>query len=565
MPDYAAASRQDRPVTRRSSMRCSTRGVYLPPSAFEAWFLTAAHDDRALDRSSTALPARRGGRAGGGQRGQRRLGETDVVHLVRHGEVHNPDGVLYGRLPDYHLSELGREMADRVADDLRGRDIVHLVCSPLERAQETMEPIAEALGLAGAIDGRVIEAANSSRARGSASATARCAAPSSGGTCATTFGPTWGEPYREIVARMRLAMRDARRPRPGTRRDRLATSCRSGWPGATPRAAGCGTTRASGSARWPASPRSPIVDEPGRLGRLPEPAAELLGRTGPRSSSPGRRSAHPGRLRAGTLLVLLLGVAGCSAGHGERGRRGSRATRIVGRNLTLIPPEDRQPVPEVTGPDLDGEALRPQAYPGKVVVINVWGSWCPPCAARRRPTCRRPGRETAAVRSSSASTPRTSTKARRRRFVRENKITYPSIYDPSGQTLLAFAGALPPSAIPSTLILDREGPAGGAGPRRGLHDHAGRHGQRCRGRCSGAVPSTELGRGRSGRLDGAGLPIALLAGLVSFFSPCVVPLLPGYLSYATGLSAAEVVEGRPAWPDAGRGARCSCSASRWSS
>ena len=65
-----------------------------------------------------------------------------VVHLVRHGEVDNPAGLLYGRLPDYHLSELGREMARTVAEDLRGRDIVHLRCSPLERAQETMEPIA---------------------------------------------------------------------------------------------------------------------------------------------------------------------------------------------------------------------------------------------------------------------------------------------------------------------------------------------------------------------------------------------------------------------------------------
>ena len=68
--------------------------------------------------------------------------ETTVVHLMRHGEVHNPSGVLYGRLADYHLSDLGRKMADRVAEYVTGRDIVHLVSSPLERAQETMEPIA---------------------------------------------------------------------------------------------------------------------------------------------------------------------------------------------------------------------------------------------------------------------------------------------------------------------------------------------------------------------------------------------------------------------------------------
>jgi broad specificity phosphatase PhoE len=68
--------------------------------------------------------------------------ETTVVHLMRHGEVYNPTGVLYGRIPDFHLSELGRKMADRVAEHVAGRDIVHLVSSPLERAQETMEPIA---------------------------------------------------------------------------------------------------------------------------------------------------------------------------------------------------------------------------------------------------------------------------------------------------------------------------------------------------------------------------------------------------------------------------------------
>ena len=60
-----------------------------------------------------------------------------TVHLLRHGEVHNPDGVLYGRRDGFHLSELGRRMAQRVADTIGERDIVHLVASPLERAQET--------------------------------------------------------------------------------------------------------------------------------------------------------------------------------------------------------------------------------------------------------------------------------------------------------------------------------------------------------------------------------------------------------------------------------------------
>ncbi len=65
-----------------------------------------------------------------------------VVHLLRHGEVHNPGGVLYGRRDGFHLSDLGRQMAEKVAATIKDRDIVHLVSSPLERAQETAAPLA---------------------------------------------------------------------------------------------------------------------------------------------------------------------------------------------------------------------------------------------------------------------------------------------------------------------------------------------------------------------------------------------------------------------------------------
>jgi broad specificity phosphatase PhoE len=131
-----------------------------------------------------------------------------VVHLVRHGEVDNPAGLLYGRLPDYHLSELGRDMARVVADHLRSRDIVHLRCSPLERAKETMEPIAEALGLPVTTDGRVIEAANHLEGL-KVSFPGLLRRPKAWWYFRNIFTPTWGEPYREIVARMRLAMKDA--------------------------------------------------------------------------------------------------------------------------------------------------------------------------------------------------------------------------------------------------------------------------------------------------------------------------------------------------------------------
>ena len=135
-------------------------------------------------------------------------GTRTVVHLVRHGEVFNPAGLLYGRLPDYHLSDLGQEMAGLVAEDLRCRDITHLRCSPLERAQETIAPLADALGLPVTTDERVVEADNQLQGlKVTASALARN--PKTWWLFRNALRPTWGEPYRDIVARMRLALRDA--------------------------------------------------------------------------------------------------------------------------------------------------------------------------------------------------------------------------------------------------------------------------------------------------------------------------------------------------------------------
>ena len=132
-----------------------------------------------------------------------------VLHLVRHGEVFNPAEVLYGRLPDYHLSDVGREMAERVARELAERDVVHLRCSPLERARETMAPLAASLGLPVGIDDRLLEAANYLEGlKVSFPNTLR--APKNWRHFRNPLTPSWGEPYKEIVARMRAAMKDAR-------------------------------------------------------------------------------------------------------------------------------------------------------------------------------------------------------------------------------------------------------------------------------------------------------------------------------------------------------------------
>ena len=87
------------------------------------------------------------------------MGVQTTVHLLRHGEVHNPEGVLYGRMDGFHLSDLGHQMAERIAESIGDRDIVHLRTSPLERAQETLAPLAERLAVTPQVDPRVIESA----------------------------------------------------------------------------------------------------------------------------------------------------------------------------------------------------------------------------------------------------------------------------------------------------------------------------------------------------------------------------------------------------------------------
>ncbi len=133
-----------------------------------------------------------------------------VLHLLRHGEVHNPDGVLYGRLPDFHLSEIGRQMAERVAITLKGRDITHLVASPLERVQETAQPAAAALSLDIVTDTRVIEAANKFEGKQFGVGDGSLRNPSYWKYLYNPFRPSWGEPYKDIVVRMLAAMHDAR-------------------------------------------------------------------------------------------------------------------------------------------------------------------------------------------------------------------------------------------------------------------------------------------------------------------------------------------------------------------
>ncbi len=141
------------------------------------------------------------------------MAET-TVHLLRHGEVHNPGGVLYGRMPGFHLSDLGRTMAQRVADTVGDRDVIHVRVSPLERVRETAAPLTERLAnrLSGepVIDERVIESENVFEGERFGAGNKTLLDPRKWRHLWNPFRPSWGEPYREVAARMRAAILDAR-------------------------------------------------------------------------------------------------------------------------------------------------------------------------------------------------------------------------------------------------------------------------------------------------------------------------------------------------------------------
>jgi broad specificity phosphatase PhoE len=135
---------------------------------------------------------------------------TTTVHLLRHGEVHNPKRILYGRLPGYRLSDLGVAQAKLAAEFLAGRPVGHLVSSPLERAQQTAAPLAEATGIAVRIDERLIEAGNALEGRTVAGGTGLFTDPSNWKYFRNPLRPSWGEPYAQIAARVLAAVHAAR-------------------------------------------------------------------------------------------------------------------------------------------------------------------------------------------------------------------------------------------------------------------------------------------------------------------------------------------------------------------
>ena len=136
--------------------------------------------------------------------------DTTVVHLLRHGEVENPKGVIYGRIPGFGLSEDGQMMAKAAADYLAERDVVAIFTSPLERAKETAEPLAERFSLEPIVDERLIEPWNHFEGLVFGVGDGSLKRFEHWWYLRNPFTPSWGERYRLVAQRMLAAMSDAR-------------------------------------------------------------------------------------------------------------------------------------------------------------------------------------------------------------------------------------------------------------------------------------------------------------------------------------------------------------------
>lgn len=133
-----------------------------------------------------------------------------IVHVLRHGEVHNPNGILYGRLPGFSLSVTGRSQAGAVARSLADHDIAVVIASPLQRAQETAEPIAAQHHLIVRTDENLIEAGNTFEGLRVSVGDGALRKPRHWWKLRDPFTPSWGEPYLQIAHRMLAAVNKAR-------------------------------------------------------------------------------------------------------------------------------------------------------------------------------------------------------------------------------------------------------------------------------------------------------------------------------------------------------------------
>ena len=167
-----------------------------------------------------------------------------------------------------------------------------------------------------------------------------------------------------------------------------------------------------------------------------------------------------------TCLVAVAGLSGCTSGSAaDKAPSGTGASNAAGfvagdGTVQVIDPADRLPAPALSGKTLTGTTFTLADHLGSVVVLNVWGSWCSPCrkeAPELQAAYTRLSTDAAGKVAFAGVNTRDNDPGPAIAFERSFKITYPSVYDPSGRQLLGFADSLPAMAIPSTLVIDAKG------------------------------------------------------------------------------------------------------------
>ncbi|BDH68993.1 TlpA family protein disulfide reductase [Streptomyces albidoflavus] len=163
-------------------------------------------------------------------------------------------------------------------------------------------------------------------------------------------------------------------------------------------------------------------------------------------------------LTASAAVAALL-LTACGEGNGGTTQSGSGANYVAGKDgIATVDKGERKDAPAIGGETLDGATFDLADHKGKVVVVNVWGSWCAPCRAEA-PNLVKVAKDTAdqGVQFVGINT-RDSNKGPALAFEKDYEVGYPSLYDPQGKQILRFPrGSLSPQAIPSTVVIDRDG------------------------------------------------------------------------------------------------------------
>ncbi|MFI5711449.1 TlpA family protein disulfide reductase [Kribbella sp. NPDC051620] len=156
--------------------------------------------------------------------------------------------------------------------------------------------------------------------------------------------------------------------------------------------------------------------------------------------------------------AVLLAATACSSGQDVKDTRQGQTGFVSGSGrVSSFAPADREKAPDFKGTTLDGKEWNFADQTGKVTVLNVWGSWCPPCR-KEAPDFSAAAKELGSSVQFIGLNTRDLDPAPAKRFVEAFEVPYPSIYDPSGKQLLLFRGQkISPSSIPATIVIDKQG------------------------------------------------------------------------------------------------------------